>query len=91
MYVVGATRGEELGVVRKTVPDHFLLVPGVGAQGGDLAAVAQYGMNADCGLLVNSSRGIIYAGEGEDFAEKSREVAHKIKTEMSELMDKFMG
>ena len=72
MYVVGATRAEQLSDIRKIIPNHFLLVPGVGAQGGNLQEVAKYGMNKDCGLLVNSSRGIIYAGNGTDFAEKAR-------------------
>ena len=68
MYVVGATRAEILSDIRAIVPDSFLLVPGVGAQGGSLEEVAKYGMNDTCGLLVNSSRGIIYAGSGIDFA-----------------------
>ncbi|MEZ4892302.1 MAG: hypothetical protein R2778_04720 [Saprospiraceae bacterium] len=63
--------------VREVVPDHFLLVPGVGAQGGDLSTICQFGMNKDCGLLVNSSRGIIYASKGNDFAEKAREKVHQ--------------
>ena len=84
MYVVGATRGRMLEDVRKIVPDHFLLVPGVGAQGGSLHEVCQYGMNRDCGLLVNSSRGIIYASQGEDFAERSAEKAHELQASMAE-------
>jgi len=75
MYVIGATKAEKLSRVREIVPDSFLLVPGVGAQGGSLEEVSKYGMNNDCGLLVNSSRGIIYAGEGEDFVDKAREQA----------------
>jgi len=75
MYVVGATRANELTDIRKIVPNHFLLVPGVGAQGGSLEEVAKYGMNDSCGLIVNSSREIIYAGKGEDFAQVSRNVA----------------
>ena len=71
MYVVGATRAEELLEIRAIVPNHFLLVPGVGAQGGSLKDVAKYGLNSDCGLLVNSSRGIIYAGNDVDFAQKA--------------------
>ncbi|MGM0626321.1 MAG: orotidine-5'-phosphate decarboxylase, partial [Bacteroidota bacterium] len=71
MYVVGATKAEMLADIRKIVPDHFLLVPGVGAQGGSLEAVAEHGMNNQCGLLVNSSRGIIFASADEDFAEKA--------------------
>ncbi|MEO9474958.1 MAG: orotidine-5'-phosphate decarboxylase [Cyclobacteriaceae bacterium] len=83
MYVVGATRAETLVTVRMIVPDHFLLIPGVGAQGGSLEAVCKYGMNKQCGLLVNSSRGIIYAGNGEDFADKSAEVARELQEKMS--------
>lgn len=86
MYVVGATKAEMLETVRKHVPGHFLLVPGVGAQGGSLEAVAKYGMNEDCGLLVNSSRGIIFASQGEDFAEKAREKAQEIQKDMAEML-----
>ena len=86
MYVVGATRAEMLSDVRKSVPDHFLLVPGVGAQGGSLQEVAKYGMNKQCGLLVNSSRNIIYAGDKEDFATKAREEAMKMQREMASLL-----
>src|SRR5512133_2502704 len=75
MYVVGATKAEELKGIREIVPEHFLLVPGVGAQGGSLSEVAHYGMNDQCGLLVNSSRAIIYASKGMDFAEKAGEAA----------------
>ncbi|MCI0922348.1 orotidine-5'-phosphate decarboxylase [Sphingobacterium rhinopitheci] len=82
MYVVGATRGEGFVKIREHAPDHFLLVPGVGAQGGSLQDVCQYGMNKDCGLLVNSTRGIIYASSGTDFAEKAREEAIKLQQEM---------
>lgn len=82
MYVVGATRGEGFIKIREHAPDHFLLVPGVGAQGGSLSDVCQYGMNKDCGLLVNSTRGIIYASRGKDFAEKAREEAIKLQQEM---------
>ncbi len=82
MYVVGATRGEGFIKIREHAPDHFLLVPGVGAQGGSLADVCKYGMNKDCGLLVNSTRGIIYASKGKDFAEKAREEAIKLQQEM---------
>ena len=91
MYVVGATRGELIAEVRKIVPDHFFLVPGVGAQGGSLKEVAKYGMNASCGLLVNSSRGIIYAGKGEDFAEKARQEAEKLQKEMADLLEEYCG
>ncbi len=83
MYVVGATRAEMLADIRKIVPDHFLLVPGVGAQGGSLAEVAQYGMNRQCGLLVNSSRGIIYADSSEHFAETAGEKAREMQEEMA--------
>ena len=82
MYVIGATRADWLADIRKTIPNHFLLVPGVGAQGGSLAEVAQYGMNKDCGLLVNSSRGIIYASKDEDFAHAAREKALELQQDM---------
>lgn len=85
MYVVGATHPEELGEIRKMLPNHFFLVPGVGAQGGDLDAVAKYGLNKDCGLIVNSSRGIIYASNGEDFAERAAEEAHKLQSQMEKF------
>lgn len=83
MYVVGATRGELIGDVRKIVPENFLLVPGVGAQGGSLEDVCRYGMTKDCGLLVNSSRGIIYASSDTDFAEAAATEAHKLRDAMS--------
>ena len=83
MYVVGATHPEELGEIRKILPEHFLLVPGVGAQGGDLHAVAKYGLNNEYGLIVNSSRGIIYASNGEDFAERAEEEARKLQEQMA--------
>ena len=86
MYVVGATRGEMLADVRKIVPDHFLLVPGVGAQGGSLQEVAKYGTGKQCGLIVNSSRNIIYASDKEDFASKAREEAMKMQKEMEKLL-----
>jgi len=89
MYVVGATRAQELERVRRWVPEHFLLVPGVGAQGGSLAEVARYGMNSHCGLLVNSSRGILYASSGEDFAEKAGMAAAKLQQQMAELLGKY--
>ncbi len=82
MYVVGATKAEKLEEIRKMVPDYFLLVPGVGAQGGSLEEVAKYGMNDKCGLLVNSSRGIIYASGGLDFAEKAGDAAKLVQQEM---------
>ncbi|MCU0378565.1 MAG: orotidine-5'-phosphate decarboxylase [Bacteroidales bacterium] len=83
MYVVGATRAEMLADIRKIVPDHFLLVPGVGAQGGSLEEVVRYGMNDRCGLLVNSSRGIIYADSSERFAEVAGEKAREMQEEMA--------
>ena len=86
MYVVGATRAEKIADVRKIAPKHFFLVPGVGAQGGSLDDVANFGWNDDCGLLVNSSRGILYAGEGENFADKSREVALEIQQKMKMIL-----
>ncbi|MFB2118890.1 orotidine-5'-phosphate decarboxylase [Parapedobacter sp. 2B3] len=82
MYVVGATRGDAFAVIRKCAPDHFLLVPGVGAQGGSLQDVCRYGMNADCGLLVNATRSIIYASNGKDFAERAREEALALQQQM---------
>lgn len=86
MFVVGATKAESLTDIRKIVPDHFLLVPGVGAQGGSLQEVAKYGLNNHCGLLVNSSRGIIYASKESDFAEAARKSTIKIKNEMEVLL-----
>jgi len=86
MYVVGATKAEMLAGIRKIVPDHFLLVPGVGAQGGSLQEVAKHGLTKDCGLLVNSSRNIIYASNGSDFAEKAREEAGRMQKEMEALL-----
>jgi len=87
MYVVGATRAEGIGEVRKIVPDNFFLVPGVGAQGGSLEDVAHYGWNKDCGLLVNSSRGIIYASNGQDFAEKAGIEAKKLQEQMAKILE----
>lgn len=86
MYVVGATRPEMLADIRKIVPNSFLLVPGVGAQGGSLQEVCKYGFISDCGLLVNSSRGIIYAGNGEGFAQEARNAAMKVQEKMSILL-----
>ena len=86
MYVVGATRAEQLSEIRSIIPNHFLLVPGVGAQGGNVKDVAKYGMNKDCGLLVNSSRGIIYAGNNVDFAAKARVEAQKLQQEMAVIL-----
>ncbi len=83
MYVVGATQGCMFEAIRKIVPNHFLLVPGVGAQGGSLQEVCRYGMNSECGLLVNSSRGIIFASSDEDFAEKAAEKARELQEQMA--------
>lgn len=88
MYVVGATKAEYFTAIRKIVPDSFLLVPGVGAQGGSLQDVCQYGMNENVGLLINSSRGIIYASNGTDFAEKARAEALKLQQEMEQILAK---
>ncbi|MEI7510009.1 MAG: orotidine 5'-phosphate decarboxylase, partial [Flavobacterium sp.] len=86
MYVVGATKEEYFTEIRKLIPDSFLLVPGVGAQGGSLKEVCNYGMNQNVGLLINSSRGIIYASNGVDYAEKARVEALKMQVEMSEIL-----
>ena len=82
MFVIGATRAEQFSFVRKFIPDHFLLVPGVGAQGGSLEDVSQHAMNKSVGLLVNASRAIIYAGNGEDFSEKAGEAAKNYQQQM---------
>ncbi len=89
MFVVGATKAEELANIRKIIPKHFLLVPGVGAQGGSLSDVAKFGMNEDCGLLVNASRSIIYAGNEKDFAQKAKAEAQNINDEMKILLKQF--
>lgn len=88
MYVVGATQGKMFKDIRRVAPNHFLLVPGVGAQGGNLEEVCQYGMIEDCGLLVNSSRGIIYAGNDEQFAAASRKAAKESKEQMEKELKK---
>lgn len=88
MYVVGATQGKMFEDIRKIVPNHFLLVPGVGAQGGSLEEVCKYGMNGDCGLLVNSSRGIIYASSGNNFAEVAKEKAKELMVQMDTELKK---
>ncbi|MEZ4853667.1 orotidine-5'-phosphate decarboxylase [Flavobacterium sp.] len=88
MYVVGATKAEYFAEIRKIIPNSFLLVPGVGAQGGSLAEVCKYGLAENVGLLINSSRGIIYASNGKDFSEKAKEEALKLQTEMCEILDK---
>ena len=87
MYVVGATKASYFKEIRDIVPDHFLLVPGVGAQGGNLQDVCKYGLNKDVGLLINSSRGIIYAGNGDDFAEKAKEKAQELQQEMKAILN----
>lgn len=90
MYVVGATQASMLRDVRAIVPDHFLLVPGVGAQGGSLREVAENGMNSRCGLLVNSSRAIIYASTGRDFAQVAAREAQTLQVEMSQYLEKLI-
>ena len=86
MFVVGATKATQLPEIRKIVKDNFLLIPGVGAQGGSMEEVFQYGANDQCGLLVNASRSIIYASNGEDFADKARDEAKKMQSEMEALL-----
>jgi orotidine-5'-phosphate decarboxylase len=89
MYVVGATKADELGRIRKLVPEHFFLVPGIGAQGGSLQEVSRNGLNDHCGLLVNSSRGIIYASNDEDFAKMAGERSKGIQEEMSQYLNQY--
>jgi len=86
MFVTGATQAMELVNIRSIIPDHFLLVPGVGFQGGSLSEVSKYGMNKDCGLLVNVSRAVIYAGSGENFATEAGEIAKQYQTEMKSYL-----
>lgn len=86
MYVVGATQADMLKDIRKIAPDHFLLIPGIGAQGGSLEEVARYGLNKHCGLIVNSSRGIIFASQDKDFAERAREKALELQQEMEKIL-----
>ncbi len=86
MFVVGATKPEYFEVIRKIVPNHFLLVPGIGAQGGNLQEVCKYGLNKDCGLLVNSARSIIYAGNDENFAKAAQLEALKLQQEMAQIL-----
>ena len=86
MYVVGATQGRMFEDIRKVVPNHFLLVPGVGAQGGSLEEVCKYGMTKECGLIVNSSRGIIYVDKTENFAAASRKAAQEVQAQMAEQL-----
>ncbi len=90
MYVVGATKSEYFQKIRKMVPEHFLLVPGIGAQGGNLETVARYGMNKSCGLIVNSSRDIIYAGKDGNFGNAAREIASNLQQEMKLLLKKYL-
>jgi orotidine-5'-phosphate decarboxylase len=87
MFVVGATKAEMLSDIRKVIPDHFLLVPGVGAQGGDLQAVCKHGLNKDIGLLINASRSILYASSESDFAEKAGEEAARMANEMKQFFN----
>ena len=87
MFVVGATRPEFFETIRKIVPNHFLLVPGIGAQGGNLQEVCKYGLNENIGLLINSSRGVIYASNGKDFAQKANQKAFEIQQEMQEILE----
>ncbi len=89
MYVVGATKADMLSTIRNIVPDSFLLVPGIGAQGGSLSEVCRYGLNSDCGLLVNSSRGIIYASNGTDFAQRAAEEAAKLQQQMANELQRI--
>ena len=89
MYVVGATQGKMFEDIRRIVPEHFLLVPGVGAQGGSLEEVCKYGMNKECGLLVNSSRGIIYAANDETFAQTAAEKAKELMEQMDAELKKY--
>ena len=89
MYVVGATKAEMLSKVRKLVPNHFLLVPGIGAQGGSLSEVVKYGMNSDCGLIINSSRDIIYAGKSTDYGDKARQEAQSLQKIMEILLKEY--
>jgi orotidine-5'-phosphate decarboxylase len=88
MFVTGATQADRLTAIRKIVPDHFLLVPGIGAQGGSLEEVAEFGMNTQCGLIVNSARDIIYADHSEDFARAAGEKAKNIQILMMNLLKK---
>ncbi len=90
MYVVGATQADRIAEIRKMAPDHFFLVPGVGAQGGDLQAVSREGMNAGCGLLVNNTRAIIYASSGTDFASMAKKEAFKMHQEMERYLEQYL-
>lgn len=90
MYVCGATQADKFAELRSITPDHFFLVPGIGAQGGDLEGVCKHGMNDHCGLLVNSSRGILYAADGEDFAEAARQSAKELQEKMAKALKKYL-
>ena len=90
MFVVGATQAQQFSFIRKIIPDHFLLVPGVGAQGGSLEDVSQHAMNQNCGLLVNASRAVIYAGNDENFGEKAGEAASHYHQEMIKLLGQMI-
>lgn len=91
MYVVGATQGQAFEGIRKIVPDNFLLVPGIGAQGGSLEEVCKYGMTKNCGLIVNSSRAIIYASNGTDFAEAAAKAASTVQQQMAKEVEARMA
>lgn len=90
MFVIGATQGSAFESIRRIAPDNFLLVPGIGAQGGDLEAVSRYGMNKECGLLVNASRSIQYASSGKDFASAAAKAAKAMQQEMSRYLEKYL-
>jgi orotidine-5'-phosphate decarboxylase len=90
MYVVGATRADKVESIRKLAPDHFFLVPGVGAQGGSVEEISKYGLNKECGLIINSARAIIYASSDTDFASEARREAMKVQVEMKALLNRFM-
>lgn len=90
MYVVGATQAERIGAIRQLAPEYFFLVPGIGAQGGDLELVSKFGMNKKCGLIVNSSRAIIYASAGTDFASAARREAMSVQQDMKRCLDRYL-
>ena len=90
MFVVGATQAEKFASIRQLAPDHFFLVPGVGAQGGDLQQVSKHGMNKQCGLLVNSSRAIIYASDDEDFDSRAGKEAVKVQQQMADYLARYL-
>lgn len=89
MFVVGATQADKMKNIRTLAPDNFFLVPGIGAQGGDLEMVSKFGMNKDCGLLVNASRSILYASSGEDFADKAKQEAGRMQHEMKQYLERY--